>query len=88
VKRRMLPGRLLPHEPTILQRIVIRHGGKEYQAWSLDKRNYDENGELLYFDDQRGMVPFRDPSKPIALRCALEAKEHRSGKVFGICDIE
>jgi hypothetical protein len=88
VKRRMLLGRLLPHEPTVLQRIVVRHGGKEYQAWSLDKRNYDENGELLYFDDERGMVPYRDLSKPITLRCALEAKEHRSGKVFGICDID
>ncbi len=88
VKRRMLLGKLLPHEPAVFQRILIHHGGKEYRVWIMDKRNYDENGELFYFDDQRGNVPYRDPSKPISLRCPLESEEHRSGKVWGICDIE
>ena len=88
IKRKMLVGSLLPHEPNVFQKIVIQHGGKSYQAWSLNKRNYDDNGELLYFDDNRGMVPLRDISKPISLQCRLEAQEHRSGKVFGICDFD
>ncbi|MEO7256101.1 MAG: DUF6795 domain-containing protein [Casimicrobium sp.] len=88
IKRKMLAGALLPHEPNVFQKIVIQHGGKSYLAWSLNKRNYDDNGELLYFDDNKGMVPYRDIAKPISIQCRLESPEHRNGKVFGICDFD
>ncbi len=88
IKRKMLAGALLPHEPNVFQKITIQHGGKSYQAWSLNKRNYDNNGELMYFDDNKGMVPYRDLAKPISIQCGLESPEHRSGKVFGICDFD
>lgn len=84
----MLLGSLLPHEPRVEQRIAIEHGGRSHLAWSLDKRNYEANGELIHFDEARGLVPLRDPSRPMRITCRLEAAEHRNGKVHGICDFD
>jgi hypothetical protein len=58
---------LLPHEPFVTQTILIKYGGKRYEAWLSDKGGYDENDEL----DER----------PISLRCRLEAEPARQGKV-------
>ncbi|MCZ2134128.1 MAG: carboxypeptidase-like regulatory domain-containing protein [Burkholderiales bacterium] len=86
--RRMLLGSFLPHEPSVQQKITVEANGKSHLAWSLLKQNYETNGELMYFDDQRGLVPLRDRSQPMRITCKLENTEHRSGKVFGICDFD
>ncbi len=73
VFRSSLLGSFLPHEPLIVQTILIRHAGKIYKAWLYDKRNYRENGEL--------------DGKRIKLNCHLEAPLKRSNNVYGICDL-
>jgi hypothetical protein len=73
IERSSLLGSLLPHEPVIEQTITIRHQGRDYNAWMLDKRDYDLNGELQ--------------GKPIVMTCHLEAEPARHGKVFGICEL-
>ena len=67
-------GGLLPHEPSVKQRITIRYQGRDYEAWTLYKRNYDDQGELK--------------GRPIVLSCTLEAPVHESGDVRGICDLQ
>ena len=69
-----LSGSLLPHEPFVEQTILIQYGGATYNAWMLDKRDYDENGEL--------------DGRPISLLCKLEAEPVRHGVVFGICELQ
>ena len=54
-------GGLMPHEPVVEQRIVIRYEGREYLAWKHAKHSYEAGGEL-------GGVP-------LELECALEAEE-------------
>jgi len=69
---------ILPHEPFIEQSILIQHDGLTYQAWTYDKRNYRQDGEL---------------GKPISLHCALESPPKRIeilskvNSVFGICEL-
>ena len=65
-------GSLMPHEPYVRQTILIRHAGKSYEAWLLNKRGYVENDELN--------------GRPISLVCRLEAEPARHGEVFGICE--
>ena len=67
-----LLGSLLPHEPFVEQTILIHHAGNTYKAWMLDKRNYNENGEL--------------GGRPVSLVCRLEAEVVHHGKVYGICE--
>ncbi|MEN9868032.1 MAG: hypothetical protein RL748_3622 [Pseudomonadota bacterium] len=66
---------LVPHEPSVSQTIKIQHEGKEYIAWHLLKRNYDDNGEL---------------GKPINLICELtrEPDIDPKTKVAGICSFQ
>ena len=66
-------GSLLPHEPSIRQTILLRHGGQTYKAWMFDKGNYDDNGELA--------------GKPIVMTCRLETAPQRRGAVYGICEL-
>lgn len=73
VARRSLFGGLIPHEPFVEQTILIRHRGQTYKAWMLDKRDYENNGELA--------------GKPIRLLCRLEAPFQRHGRVSGICEL-
>jgi len=73
IERSSLLGSLLPHEPVIEQTITIRHLGRDYDAWMLDKRDYDLNSELQ--------------GKAIVMTCHLEAEPARHGKVFGICEL-
>lgn len=68
-------SRLLPHEPVIVQQIIIRHNGNEYVAWQHTKHNYDKNGELK--------------GKPLLLHCDLSKKpEFNEDDYFGICTVE
>lgn len=69
---RSLLGSILPHEPYVRQTILIRYGGKSYEAWLFNKAGYEENDEL--------------DGRPIALVCRLEVEPTRRGKVFGICE--
>ena len=71
---RSLLGSILPHEPFVEQTILIQYGGATYNAWMLDKRDYDENGEL--------------DGRPISLLCKLEAEPVHHGRVFGICELQ
>ncbi len=73
IYRRSLMASLLPHQPSTLQSLVIRHAGKEYKAWGFHKLNYDENGELA--------------GKPIVLLCALEREPTQQGEIYGICEV-
>jgi hypothetical protein len=73
VTRSSFWGSFLPHEISIQQSILIIAEGKTFDAWFLNKRNYDVNGEI---------------GKPISITCRLEAEKKRSGEVYGICDID
>jgi hypothetical protein len=64
---------VLPHEPLVAQKILIRRGGNEYRAWVNTKRNYDANGEL--------------EGRAIRLRCELTAESTAKGDILGICEI-
>jgi hypothetical protein len=39
-------SKYMPVEASILQEIIIKSEGVEYQGWRSVKRNFDENGEL------------------------------------------
>ena len=73
VTGRSLLGGLVPHEPFVEQTILIRHNGRSFKAWMLDKRDYDDNSE--------------SGGKPVRLICRLEAPFARHGQVSGICEI-
>jgi hypothetical protein len=72
ITRFSVASSVVPHEPSISQTIKIHVDGKEYIAWYLLKRNYDDNGEL---------------GKPINLICELttEPDIDPKTKVAGIC---
>jgi len=69
----------LPHQAMIQQTILIKHGGRSYDAWLYTKSNYRTNGELN--------------GKPIQLYCSLEAPAQRKESgvanrwVNGICEL-
>jgi hypothetical protein len=89
VKRKMLLGSLLPHEPVIEQTISVSYGGKSYMLWATDKRDYENNGELSYVArGQTGLRTAADPKKPMSVTCRLEGEPHQNGNVFGLCDFE
>lgn len=67
-------GSILPHEPVITQKILIRYQGIDYKAWMFTKHNYEENGELN--------------GRPIHLICNLDSEPSFKDDVFGICTIE
>jgi hypothetical protein len=88
IKRRMLIGSLLPHETVILQDINLSLSGTVHGIWLTNKRNYESNGELHYFDDSKGMTSYRNPSKPMQVRCSLDTQPERRGTIFGLCEFE
>ena len=47
----MILGSMLPHEPMIEQTINIQYLGNTYEAWYTHKRDYSENGELVYSEN-------------------------------------
>ncbi|HET6913107.1 MAG TPA: DUF6795 domain-containing protein [Rhodanobacteraceae bacterium] len=63
--------RLVPHQPVILQKILIQYQGVEYTAWRHTKDSYEENSEL--------------GGRPLKLVCDLASKPDFEGTHYGIC---
>ena len=63
--------RMVPHQPVILQKILIRYEGVEYTAWRHTKNTYDANSEL--------------DGKPLNLQCELSREPDFEGTHYGIC---
>ncbi len=63
--------RMVPHQPVILQKIMIRYEGVEYTAWRHTKNTYDANSEL--------------DGKPLNLECELSREPDFEGTHYGIC---
>lgn len=66
-------SRILPGQPSILQRIIIRHNGTEYEGWRHNKNSYDLNSEL--------------DGRPLKLICELATAPDFEGKHYGICRV-
>ncbi|WP_245965099.1 DUF4198 domain-containing protein [Trinickia dinghuensis] len=66
--------RLIPAQPIMLQKIVIRYEGVEYTAWRHSKNSYDADTEL--------------DGRPIRLVCELTSQPDYDGKHYGICRAE
>lgn len=73
ISRRAGFSNLLPGQITIVQKINIVHGGKEYRGWLNTKSNYDRNGELN--------------GKPLRLECELSHEPTDEGDDFGVCRV-
>jgi hypothetical protein len=63
--------RLIPAQPIMLQKILIRYQGTEYIAWQHSKTSYNANTEL--------------DGRPIRLVCELSRRPDYEGKHYGIC---
>lgn len=63
--------RLIPAQPIMLQTIVIRYQGVQYEAWRHSKDSYDPNTEL--------------DGRPSNLLCELTRQPDFEGKHYGIC---
>ena len=65
---------ILPVETTIIQKMIIRHEGKEYIAWDIPKGGIEEDGEI---------------KRPLHFTCDLSnenIKQEVNNTVFwGIC---
>lgn len=71
VERRAGFSRIVPHEPVILQAIIITYAGKEYEAWVHTKNSYQVNSEL--------------DGHPLNLQCELSREPDFEGKHYGLC---
>jgi hypothetical protein len=67
-------AKLVPHQPVISQKILIKLNGKAYEAWLSGKTNYDENGELN--------------GKPINMICDIATEPSYQNKFYGICRVK
>lgn len=63
--------RVVPHQPVILQKLIIRYGGVDYPAWRHTKNSYEENSEL--------------GGKRMELVCELSREPDFEGTHYGIC---
>lgn len=63
--------RIVPHQPVMLQKIIISYQGVEYTAWRHTKDSYDLNSEMN--------------GKPINLVCELTREPDFEGTHYGIC---
>lgn len=66
-------GRLVPGQPSILQRLVIRHDGVEYEGWRHSKESFEANSEL--------------DGRPLRLVCDLSTAPDFEGKHYGVCRV-
>ncbi len=64
-------SRLLPGQVSIVQRLVIRYQGKEYEGWRHNKSSIEPNSEL--------------DGRPLKLVCELTTPPDFEGTHFGIC---
>lgn len=62
---------VVPMQPIVFQRIVVRHDGEEYVAYDHMKDNYDENGEA--------------DGRSLDFICSLQEEEDEYDFPFGIC---
>jgi hypothetical protein len=63
--------RMIPAQPIMLQKILIRYQGAEYIAWQHGKTSYNANTEV--------------DGRPIRLVCELTRQPDYEGKHYGIC---
>lgn len=63
--------RAVPHQPVILQKLIIRYDGVDYPAWRHTKDSYEENSEL--------------GGKRMDLVCELTREPDFEGTHYGIC---
>ena len=63
--------RIVPHQPVMLQKIIIHYQGAEYTAWRHTKDRYDLHSEM--------------DGKPINLVCELTREPDFEGTHYGIC---
>lgn len=63
--------RLVPHQPVILQKILIRYEGVEYTVWRRIRNSYEENSEM--------------DGRPLRLECELNRAADFEGTHYGIC---
>jgi hypothetical protein len=63
--------RMIPAQPIMLQKILIRYQGAEYIAWQHSKTSYNANTEL--------------DGRPIRLVCELTRRPDYEAKHYGIC---
>ncbi|MGB5937837.1 MAG: carboxypeptidase-like regulatory domain-containing protein [Rhodanobacter sp.] len=71
VERRPGALRVVPHQPVILQKLIIRYDGVDYPAWRHTKNSYGENSEL--------------DGRPMQLVCELSREPDFEGTHYGIC---
>ena len=64
-------SRFAPHQPVIMQTIIIVHAGVEYEAWIHTRNSYELNSEL--------------DGRPLQLECELTREPDFEGTHFGIC---
>jgi hypothetical protein len=83
LKRFSLIRQVLPANTHISQSIKANHQGKERDIWRHSKSNYDNNGELFYYDyskepelhKSRPREAIADPKKvPITVTCELSTE--------------
>jgi hypothetical protein len=63
--------RMVPHQPVMLEKIMIHYQGVEYTAWRHTKDSYDLNSEM--------------GGKSINLVCELTRQPDFEGTHYGIC---
>lgn len=63
--------RVVPHQPVILQKILISYDGQEYTAWRHTKNSYEANSEM--------------EGRPLKLECELTRSADFEGTHYGIC---
>ena len=85
ITRRSMGASVLPHQPLITQKIVIRHDGEEYPAWELQKKGYNDQGELQALLKGGPHTPDTLPSS-IDIVCELTSKPTPKGAIYGICE--
>lgn len=66
--------RLVPHQPVILQKILIHYNGIDYVAWRHTKDSYDVNSEL--------------GGRALKLTCELNRAPDFEGTHYGICTVD
>ncbi|MCJ7555870.1 MAG: hypothetical protein MUP90_03020 [Gammaproteobacteria bacterium] len=64
-------SRMLPGQVSIVQKLLIRYQGKEYEGWRHNKSSVEANSELN--------------GRPLKLVCELTTPPDFEGTHFGIC---
>lgn len=74
VTGRSLTAGLLPHEPSIRQEITTTANGASLVLLSLQKANYDDNGELN--------------GQSLKIRCRTDLEADSRGFFWGTCELD